>query len=340
MLPVINSLRATRGEQPLQETAVFSPDLSVRVPVSVFDVRARKEQHDIPALARAARVRFQSGLLSWYRGSDSAAALQTLVDVLVHLQQSALSEPAARVWWIGAGVAEVIRDGDLEETTEIKQLFGQLDRQIKRLMDSGEKVFSDLLTDDLVKNLLFRLSQCDSSSRRIVEIKSTYGLEGKIVDGECDARSGEGMIVFNEDLLQTVAVTVRTDIENIKEQLDTYTRSGGSEVQVLTPVADGLHILGNTLDMICKETLSSDVFTHELSVRNLQSGNGDSDTVFSDIANTLLAVEDALNDVAADDAENVALNQGIEAVTHEVIASMSRAKEGFNEFLKLSLIHI
>jgi chemosensory pili system protein ChpA (sensor histidine kinase/response regulator) len=335
MLPVINSLRATRGEQPLQETAVFSPNLSTRVPATVFDVRAHKQQQDVPALARAARVRFQGGLLSWYRGGDGMPALQTLIDVLVHLQECALSEPVARVWWIGAGIAEALRDGELEETTEIKQLFGQLDRQIKRLMDSGEKVFSDLLTDDLVKNLLYRLTQCDSRSHRIVEIKSTYGLNSESADGEGDAPSSEGMIVFNDDLLQTVAVTVRTDIEDIKEQIEAYTRSGGSDKQVLAPVSDGLHMLGNTLDMISKEALSNAVFGHELALREFLAGNDDNvDSMFSAIANTLFAIDGAIDDVAANDSENAALTQGIEAVTREVIVCMARAKEVLNEFLK------
>ena len=335
LLPVINSLRATRGVQPLQETAVFSPNLSVRVPVSVFDVRAKKKQQDIPAMARAARVRFQSGLLAWYRGSDENAGLQTLIDVLVQLQQSALSEPAARVWWIGAGVAEALRDGDLEETTEIKQLFGQLDRQVKRLMDAGEKVFSDLLTDDLVKNLLYRISQCGTASRRIDAIKSTYGLNEIPVEGEPGSPASAGVMIFNDDLLQTVAVTVRSDIENIKDQLDTYTRSGNTNVQDLSPVADGLHILGNTLDMICKEALSKTVFGHEQHMRDLLAGcNDPADPVFSAIANTLIAVEDALDDVTANDAENAALNQGVAAVSREVIANMSRAKEIIHEFIK------
>ena len=335
MLPVINSLRATRGEQPLQETAVFSPDLSVRVPASVFDVRAMKQQHDIPALARAARVRFQGGLLSWYRGGERMSTLQPLIDVLVHLQDSALSEPAARVWWIGAGVAEALRDGELEETTEIKQLFGQLDRQIKRLMDSGEKVFSDLLTDDLVKNLLYRLAQCDSKSHRIVEIKSTYGLESKAGGADGDLPFGESMIVFNDDLLQTVAVTIRADMESIKEQLDTYVRSGSADKQVLAPVSDGLHMLGNTLDMISKEDLSNALFEHELSMREFLAGNDDDvEMLFSAIANTLIAIEGAIDDVAANDAECVVVNQGTEAVTREVIVCMSMAKDIINEFLK------
>ena len=335
LLPVINSLRATRGVQPLQETAVFCPDLSVRVPAMVFDVRAKKEQQDIPAMARAARLRFQSGLLAWYRGSGGDAGLQTLIDVLEQLQKRALSEPVARVWWVGAGVAEALLNGELEETTEIKQLFGQLDRQVKRLMDSGEKVFSDFLTDDLVKNLLYRISQCASASSRIAMIKSTYGLKEMPVDKDMAEQTGEGVLVFNDDLLKTVAVTIRTDIETIKEQLDAYTRNVSVDIQELAAVADRLHILGNTLDMISKESLSKEVFVHELQMRDLLAGGGGAaPLVFSAIANTLVAVEDALDDLTANDAENVVLNQGVETVSREVIVSMSSAKEIINEFLK------
>ena len=339
LLPVINSLRATRGVQPLQETAVFSPNLSARVPVSVFDVRAKKEQQDIQAMARAARVRFQSGLLAWYRGTDGNAGLQSLIDVLVELQNAALSEPVARVWWIGAGVAEALRDGELEESTDIKQLFGQLDRQVKRLMDSGEKVFSDLLSDDLVKNMLYRISQCAStSSRRITDIKYTYGLKDNSVDGEVDGLTSEAAIVFNDDLLQTVAVTIRSDIENIKNQLESYSSSGNKNLQELAPVTDGLHMLGNTLDMISKEPLSKTVFEHEVRLRDLLAGSEESrEALFSAIANTLIDVENTLDDVAANDADNAVYNQGAEAVSREIIASMVRAKELITDFLQESV---
>ena len=123
------------------------------------------------------------------------------------------------------------------------------------------------------------------------------------------------MFVFNDDLLQTVAVTVRTDIENIKGQLDNWSRSDSADLQVLAPVADGLQMLGNTLDMISKEVLSNTVFEHELSVRELLAGKDDDvDSMFSAISNTLLAVEDVLYDVAVKSAGNVALKKGIEAV--------------------------
>ena len=159
LLPLINSLRATRGAPPLRQTDIFTPNLSVRVPTSIFDVRAEPVRQDVSSMARAARIRFQSGLLEWYRNAEGNAGLQTLIDVLEHLQQCAASEPVARIWWVGAAVAEALRDGLLETSAETKQLFGQLDRQIKRLIDAGEAVFDDVLSDDLMKKLLFRVAQ-------------------------------------------------------------------------------------------------------------------------------------------------------------------------------------
>ena len=177
LLHLVNSLRATRGEQPLQQSDIFSPDLHVRVPAAVFDVRAKPASLDIPSMARAARIRFQSGLLEWYRNIDGNSGLKTLVEVLEHLQQCAGCEPAARIWLVGAGLAEALRDGLLETTVETKQLFGQLDRQIKRLMDSGEAVFDDLLSDDLMKNQVYRLAQVTADSERISLIRETYGIK-------------------------------------------------------------------------------------------------------------------------------------------------------------------
>ena len=133
-------------EQPLEEDAVFSPDLSASVPDTVFDTQAERPQQDVANLARTARTRFQGGLLDWYRNGENGNGLQMLVDTLDHLQQHAGSETVARLWWVAGGVAELLRDGALEVTPGIKRLFGQIDRHIKRLMDKGEEVFADEVT--------------------------------------------------------------------------------------------------------------------------------------------------------------------------------------------------
>lgn len=337
LLNMVNSLRTTRGEQPLQQTDIFSPDLHVRAPEFVFDVRAEPAREDMPSMARAARARFQSGLLEWYRNAEGNNGLNTLVEVLEHLRQCAGSEPAARIWWVGTAVAEALRDGLLETTVEAKQLFGQLDRQIKRLMDSGETVFDDVLSDELMKNLLFRLAQAAPVSESIRLIRETYGINdlsaGHVLDGSAD----DGPIACSDELIETVAVTMRADMDRIRESLDDYANSNERDTRLFIPVANDLHALANTLDMLGLEKHFQAVLLQEKSLREMIANNdlpGEAELVA--LANTLVVAEDALGDLAAGNEEGAAFNQGLDAVTHEVVASMGMAKEAISQFIRLS----
>ena len=332
LLHLVNSLRATRGEQPLQQSDIFSPDLHVRVPASVFDVRAKPASLDVPSMARAARVRFQSGLLEWYRNAGGNGGLNTLVDVLEHLQQCAGSEPVARIWWVGAGVAEALRDGLLEATVETKQLFGQLDRQIKRLMDSGEAVFDDVLSDDLMKNLLYRLAQVTTESQRISLIKETYGIKQLSIDPESTGSVNYGQI--SDELIQTVAVTVRGDIDRIKENLDDYNNRSDHDSLLLHPVANDLHALSNTLGMLGLERHSEEVAFHKHIVDETISNDcilDDSEIIA--LANMLVSVEDALGYLSEGGSGDAVFNQGLDAVLREIVASMGMAKVAISEFI-------
>ncbi|MEN8204579.1 MAG: Hpt domain-containing protein [Pseudomonadota bacterium] len=337
LLPLINSLRATRGEQPLQQTAIFSPNLSVRMPVSVFDVRAEPVRQDVSSIARAARVRFQSGLLEWYRNKEGNAGLRIIVEVLDDLQQCAASEPVARIWWVGSCVAEALRDGLLDVSVETKQLFGQLDRQIKRLMDSGESVFDDVLSDDLMKNLLFRVALATSESEKIGLIRETYGVKQLSTDCEVTGSVSDELIACSDEMMQTVTVSIRSDIERIKERLEQFNHGDGHDARILLPVADDLHALANTLGMIGKVEQSEAVAVQEQSVREFVSGSDMTAAAgFVVLANTLVSVEDALGGITGDNAESAAFMGGIDAVTREVVASIGLAKEAISEFIKAS----
>ena len=341
LFPLVNSLRASRGVAPLEEGAVFSPDLSVRVPASVFDVRADHSQHDVVLTAKSARVRFQGGLLDWYRNGENGAGLQTIVSVLEQLQKNSASEPVARLWWVSAGVAEALRDGKLEVTPAIKRHFGQIDRQIKRLMDHGESVFVDVITDDLLKNLLFHLHTSDAQSPRLSEIRSTYKLD-KLPANESSVDDG-GLSGCSEELLQTVSGTVREDIVRIKEQLDAFLKGDGGNNEVLAAVADELHALGNMLGMIGMDRLGEVVSSNEQMLRGCAEGAHQvSADDYIDIANTLVTIEDALADISAtienqqsgSDSSDATFKQGHEAVISAVMGDMSSAKEMINEFLR------
>ena len=335
LLPVINSLREARGIEVLQEHMVFAPDLSIPLPESVFHIRTAPLGVDVTDMARAARIRFQGGLLEWYRGTDDAVGLRALLEVLEHLQHNAGRETVARLWWVGAALAAALLEGVLEETDEIKRLFGGLDRQIKRLMDSGEEVFADAFTNALLKDLLYQLATAGACPGLVDDVRSHYRLATLLpASGETDS----GLTGFSRELLQTASLTARDELELIRERLNAYIRSATQNPNDLFPVADALHALGNTLLMLDMEKQGAVVVEQEQVLRAAALDGGKlADPVLMRLANALVAVEDALVDMGAGNAWSaatgeVAYRQGLEAVIRESLAGITGAKEAINGY--------
>ena len=142
----------------------------VELPAGIFLGRKSRSGGDITARAHSARVQFQSALLAWYRGGPDKKGIDALAGVLGRLQEDAGSESEARLWWVGAGVADALSAGLLHDSREIKQLFGQLDRQIKRLVECGDVDFEDVQALDLLDSLLGCISGIESNEGRLAEI--------------------------------------------------------------------------------------------------------------------------------------------------------------------------
>jgi chemosensory pili system protein ChpA (sensor histidine kinase/response regulator) len=173
VLPQVNLLRSAHVAGHVA-IAVPGHARQVALPAGVFSGKRDASPADVAARAHAARVQFQSALLAWYRGGPGNKGVQALSVVLDELRETASSESEARLWWVGTGVAEALDAGLLPDTKEIKQLFGQLDRQIKRLVESGQVDFEDEQTDALLESLLNCISGVDHGEGRIATIISTF----------------------------------------------------------------------------------------------------------------------------------------------------------------------
>jgi len=182
VLPQVNLLRSIQGA-PDSDAADSIVLRHATLPAGVFLGREAGSADEISARAHSARVQFQSALLTWYRGG-SGKGTAALADVLGQLQEDAGSESEARLWWVGAGVAEALCAGLLNESREIKQLFGQLDRQIKRLVENGDVDFWDTQTQVLLNDLLNCISGVEADEGRLAVILSTCGPDGLDLDQE------------------------------------------------------------------------------------------------------------------------------------------------------------
>src|SRR3546814_2187334 len=71
LLPLLNELRAARGERGLSGAVLFSPDLSRPLPADVAGPAADLPQDQVRANAEAMRARFQASLLRWLRDDSN-----------------------------------------------------------------------------------------------------------------------------------------------------------------------------------------------------------------------------------------------------------------------------
>jgi len=339
LLPLINRLRALCGEEPLPEDVVFNPDLTIPVPVECYNSRLLAELPNVQDIASTYRQRFQAGLVEWYRTGRNGAGLQKLHEVLASLQQASRNEAVARLWWFSAALAEALTRGVLPASTEIKQLFGRIDRQLKRLIDVGEPAFSAGIPPDLLGQLLFHILQSDSPAGRVGDIRDIYALR------DSDRRVvSESLAGCNEVLYSDVSAGACERLEQIKSRLDGFLQAGMGEPSELAAIADEMHALGNTVGMIGLEQAGF-MLTEQARLLRAQSTGGQSvqESGVMPQADALVAVEAMLREIGTPNADHAGpqstadhvYREGVEAVIREVIADMVGARERLDSYLRM-----
>jgi len=343
LLPLLNDLRAVRGENLLSENHMFAPDLEAVLPESV--VTAGPDS-DIQAKAQALRHRFQRGLIGWFKGSGSQDALALMSEALESLQGLSGDARAARLWWVAAGVVDALKAEVLDDSVAIKRLMGQVDRQIKTVVDVGEAAVVQDMPRDLFKNLLFYTGQAHGAGSRVAEIQSTYKLRDLLPGEEELAAARESMAGHNADLFATVAVAVKEELGRLKDTLDIVLRNGCKDITELQPLADSLRSLGDTLGMLSLGAAREAVIARSDDLQgNINAEEIPAETLLMDVASTLLFVESSVDGMgsgrAVADGDNQVeeqlarseYNQVMDVVIEEAITDLVRAKEAIIAYI-------
>src|SRR5581483_4493749 len=225
LLPLLNDLRATRGEKLLTESVLFSPDLSAPLPEAAAGATDGLPELELKAEAARLRTMFQLSLLRWIREESPAAHLERLTGVLDRLRNACAQDDARGLWWVASGVLESVASGAIEANAAVKLLFGKVDREIKRLVDSGEAAFQAAPPRELTKNLLYYIAHASAEGERAKEIRATYKLD-TLLPSEKELEHAKGSISgHNKTLLDTVSAAIKDDLLRVKEALDIFLRA-------------------------------------------------------------------------------------------------------------------
>jgi chemosensory pili system protein ChpA (sensor histidine kinase/response regulator) len=248
---LLNELRASRDQEPLSESALFTPNLELplppQAPVAANTADAQRHKGEIAEL----RLRFQQQLLSWFRGQGNGNQLALMRNTLNAISARCATIPGRRLWWIAAGVLEGLDQGMLKNhAAEVRQLIGRVDRSVRQLLEHGEESLRGGDADDLARKLLYFVAQSKQRSPQMLQLAQTYNLDGLVPDQSELEHARGSMTGHNRALLDSVARALKDDLLRVKEALDLFLRQADADPAQLGAQAEVLERVGDTLGML------------------------------------------------------------------------------------------
>jgi chemosensory pili system protein ChpA (sensor histidine kinase/response regulator) len=309
LMPLLNDLRAARGEALLSENALFTPDLTVAAPSNeIIDA-------DIIDLARKLRHNYHLGLLGWFRDKDCEASLKRIGDVIEKLRQAASEQEINRLLWVASGLVESLKHGGLNSSVSIKLLLGQLDRQIKKIIDNGITALSDEPPQDLLKNLLYYVATSQSSDERTRELKNAFNLDEVMPDTHSLEQARADLAGPNAALMGTVSAVLLEDLTRVKDSLDVFMRKEDSYSAELKPLCDTLNQMADTLGMMGLGVQRRIVQDQVEILKAMANGERElEDNTLMDVAGAMLSLEASLQEASVARAANEEVEGAGEAV--------------------------
>jgi len=343
LLPMLNDLRAARGEPLLSEGTLLLLNLSP----------SRSEKKDAPRegngedpvmVAKRLRPKFQLALLGWIKGGDSRRHLDTLGKVSAALENSSTRDDMYQLWWVVSGVLEALQNDGLETSIAVKRLLGQADRQIKYVIDEGLLAYEQHPVDDLLNNLLYYVARSSSAGERISEIRAAFNLAELLPGDEQVEEARDALSAPSAKLMETVASAIKDDLSRVKDVLDIFVRTGMNKSSELIPQLELLKKISDTLGVLGLGELRGDIEGEIDRLKGVvERGGIANDQVILDIASTLLRVEDRLDqqlirltapreaDAGEEPNDDGEFQKVTESVMRECIINLARIKETISQ---------
>jgi chemosensory pili system protein ChpA (sensor histidine kinase/response regulator) len=295
LLPMLNDLRAARGEPLLSEGTLLLLNMSPNQTAKRVGTRAGTGEDPVVVATRL-RPKFQLALLGWIKGGETQRHLETLSGVTTRLEAAATRDDMYQLWWVAGAVLEGLREGGLETSVALKRLLGQVDRQIKYVIAEGVAAFDTHPIDDLLNNLLYYVARASSTGSRISDIRAAFNLSELLPGDEQVEQAREALSAPSVKLMQTVAAAIREDLARVKDVLDIYVRTGMNNPAELVPQLELLKKISDTLGVLGLGELRGDIDGEIDRLKTVvERGGVADDKVILDIASTLLRVEDRLD---------------------------------------------
>ncbi|MDV3255002.1 MAG: Hpt domain-containing protein, partial [Lysobacter sp.] len=351
LLPLLNELRATRGETGLNESVLFAPDLDrplpthLPAPVAVATTIRSGARPASPGLAA-----LRHALSQWPEDGAPSDAAQ-LASVVDSLLSEVAVEPLRRMLWVAASVAGALRDGALAPTRTLRQAFGGVEREARNVLeDTGFSAPDSEPNAEPTRQLLYHVAHAQGSHPALDDLRRTFELDAQL-PSESEIEHARGSLSGrNRALLDTVSAAIKEDLLRVKDALDLHLRTGSTDVGGLRPQVEALGRVSDTLGMMGLGIARGVVLQQRDAMHEIVAGQRAADeSVLLDVAGALLYVDASLDeqvsrlglsdDRADEDLLASESRKVLEVVVREAIANFGDARQSFVAFVETNWDH-
>jgi len=251
LLPMLNDLRAVRGEALLSDTSLFKPDLS-RAQMTVSSTASRRLQ-DPKVLGHIRKLRqmYQFALAGVVREEDLDAQFNYLQKVIERLARLCQNTPRGELWKAASAFIETLQAHANPVNAAVKSLLRELDTEIRLLTEDQGNALQKPAPEALFKHLLYYVARArDLDTPQVQTLRRDYKLNLALPsDDDVDAArtrvSGPG-----REAIHSVVSALNEELAKLKDQLDLFVRSELRQNSELEDLLPGLRQVANTLAVL------------------------------------------------------------------------------------------
>ncbi len=343
VLPLLNDLRAVRGESLLTETKLFAPDLKrahqvrgERPPVN----RDNAQFVDVLGKLRKMYQYSAAGVIRNVNLEENYVYLNKVFARLYKVTQGTARQP---LWDIALALGEGLACDAIEASVSVKNLLRQLDKEIKLLALNGIGALGEYTSDELIKNMLYYVARSGEGGAHLKRIKKIYGLGASLLETNEQTEQAEQSQALlstpDPDAVRSVVAALKDELDAIKHALDVVLsgHDNGNALDEALPiikrVADTMAVLG--IGHLRKEILAqSDILESAAASDDL------SNEVLMGVASKIIEIEGSLESLVVGVGKpgkikerDIHIDRAQESVLRESRNGLEQAKDAIIEYI-------
>ncbi|MDO3721261.1 Hpt domain-containing protein [Marinobacter sp. chi1] len=302
LLPLLNDLRAARGDTLLSDTSLFKPDLSRSTMSVPVEISQRLQDPKVLGHVRKLRQMYQFALAGVVREEDLDAQFEYLQKVISRLNRLCQKTPRGELWKAAGAFIETLQAHVNPVNAAVKSLLRELDSEIRRLADQHTDILRQPAPEALLKHLLYYVARArELNTPLVTALRNEYSLNQALpseddVDAARTRASGPG-----REAIQSVVGALNEELAKLKDQLDLFVRAELRQNHELEELLPGLKQVANTLAVlglgIPRKVVNEQI---DLVEKLINQPDPVDDGTMMDIAGALLYVEASLSSLEQD----------------------------------------